>query len=113
MVRRGIINALEECKDMGVVGEAGDGKEALRVIAEVMPDVVILDVSMPVMNGIEATRRIKQDYPDIVVIGLSLHASQVMGETMCKAGASAYLTKDGPIDELTQTIGEVFQRKEI
>ena len=91
----------------GAVGEAADGEEALDVLGRVRPDVVLMDINMPRMNGIECTRRIKQERPDVAVIGLSFHQEQDIAESMRDAGAESYVRKDGPPDELCRAIRAV------
>jgi DNA-binding NarL/FixJ family response regulator len=87
-----------------VVGEAADGEEAVALAASLKPDVVIIDVNMPKMDGVEAARRIKQNLPATVVIGLSMHDSGQHEETMMESAASAYLTKDSACSRLPETI---------
>ena len=78
---------------MRVVGEAGDGHEAVQLAESLRPDVIIMDVNMPRMDGIEATRFIKQANPQITIIGLSVHSSQQVEAAMKAAGAASYLTR--------------------
>lgn len=107
ILRQGLINMLTQKDNIKIVGEAEDGEEAIRLAGELMPDVIIMDVSMPKMNGIEATEQIKSRFSSIQVIGLSLHDSEDMEETIRRAGASAYIAKSGPLDQLVQTIKKV------
>lgn len=111
ILRQGLMNMLNEMHNIKVVGEAADGQEAVQQAAELLPDVVIMDISMPKMNGIEATEQIKARYPGIQIIGLSLHDSEDVSATIRRAGASAYLTKSGPIDDLVETIRNVVATK--
>jgi len=85
-----------------VVGEAADGKEALRLVEKIQPDGVILDVRMPGMDGLEAARRIKDQWPEIKVILLSMYAAY--REEALAAGADAFLVKGCPVDELLNAI---------
>jgi DNA-binding NarL/FixJ family response regulator len=87
-----------------VVAEAPNGKLAVELALKLRPDVVLMDVSMPVMNGVEATRRIKNEAPEIAVIGLSMHSSEEARTSMKKAGARDYLLKDRPAPELLSAI---------
>ncbi len=106
LLRQGLINMLNNNQDIRVIGEAGDGEEAVQKVERLKPDLVLMDVSMPRMNGVEATRIIRDRFPDVHVIGLSLHDTSDMAERMTEAGASAYFTKTGPIDELVHVIRE-------
>lgn len=107
ILRQGIINLLQGNPGIRVVGEAGDGEEALQKAAELAPSVIIMDITMPKMNGIEATERIKSLNSEIQIIGLSIHDSEDIASTMRRAGASAYLSKNGPVDQLIKTIYRV------
>ena len=90
--------------DLLVVGEAANGQEAVERARFLSPDVIVMDVNKPVMNGIEATSRIKQGTNHVAIIGLSLYQEADMGPTMLEAGAAAYLTKDGPSEDLLAAI---------
>ncbi|MBD3297055.1 MAG: response regulator [candidate division Zixibacteria bacterium] len=104
VVRQGLVQLLRKHSQFVVVGEAADGEQAVEAASRLRPDVVIMDVSMPNMNGIEATRIIKRDHPEMVVIGLSLHDKGAVAQSMANAGATAYVRKDAPADELLDTI---------
>lgn len=104
MVREGLRKVIEEHNDIIVIGEAADGKEAIELTWETSPDVILMDVSMPVMDGIEATRIIKADMPSIRIIGVSLHEENGVIEEMRNAGASAYLTKTEAFESVIATI---------
>ena len=82
----------------------------MELARQLQPDVVTMDISMPRLNGIEATRRIRTELPHVKVIGLSMHGEKEQGAAMYEAGASAYLQKDGPSEELLTTIREIAQR---
>lgn len=99
--------ALQSEPDIQVVGEASDGCAAVRLAAKLKPDVVLMDVNMPGLDGIEATRRIVRADPGIKVIGLSVHCFEFYARQMLEAGAHAYLLKDGDIDELIEVIESV------
>ncbi|MFA9477438.1 PAS domain S-box protein [Phycisphaerales bacterium AB-hyl4] len=104
ILREGIAGILMEYPDVEVVAEAADGEQAVELAAEYEPDVVIMDITLPKLNGIEATRLITQQLPHVRVLGLSMHNSQDMMEAMTAAGAVDLLVKDGPSDELIQAI---------
>lgn len=104
IVREGLRNILESNPDFNVVAEAGDGMTSLRLVNEHHPDVVIMDISMPDLNGVDATRKICREYPDIKVIGLSMHADKRFVVEMLDAGARAYLLKDCAAEELSRAI---------
>jgi CheY-like chemotaxis protein len=104
IIRKGLVAYLENQGGIDVVGEAADGAIAVEMTRALQPDVVIMDVSMPGMNGIEATRIIKKENAGVRVIGLSLHKREDMGSAMMLAGAWAYLSKGGPPDALVAAI---------
>ncbi len=100
IIRQGLRTLLEKESDLEVVGEAEDGRSAVRLIRDMAVDVVIMDVAMPDLNGIEATRQITSEFPRIKVIGLSMYADRRFVVNMLKAGASGYLLKDCAFEEL-------------
>ncbi len=106
ILRQGLAALLQMEEDIEVVGEAADGQEAVELARRLRPDVVIMDVSMPRINGLEATRTILAELPDTKVIALSMHAEGDMAAAMREAGAIAYLTKGGPSDSLIAAIRE-------
>lgn len=97
--------------DMEIVGEADNGHIAVEMVRKLTPDVVVMDISMPVMNGIEATRMICKEYPAVKIIGLSMHSSDKYVREMFRAGASGYLLKSCPLEELIEAIRTVFGGK--
>lgn len=94
VLRKGLAMLLLTEPNIEVVGEAGDGLSAIAKARELTPDVIVMDVTMPVMNGVEATRRIKREMPDVRIIGLSMHEANDMAGEMMDAGAERYLSKD-------------------
>ncbi len=109
IVLQGLSRFLQEQEDMEVVGQAKDGYEAVELARELAPHVVIMDISMPGLNGIEATRQLHRENPDVKTIGLSMHASRRYAREMYKAGARAYLLKDCDFDELIGAIHTVIK----
>ncbi len=108
MVRQGLRSLIEKEHDMEVVGEVDNGRAALELVAELVPDVIIMDISMPNLNGINATSRIVQEFPGIKVIALSMHSSERFVTGMLNAGASGYILKDCLFDELAKAIRTVI-----
>lgn len=104
LVRQGLRAILDSFSDLSVIGEAANGVEAVSMVAEQMPDVVLMDINMPHMDGIEATRRIKAAQPETIVIGLSVNNLQHIQEAMQAAGAGAFVSKDAAADQLHDVI---------
>ncbi|MFO8113442.1 MAG: response regulator [Desulfosalsimonadaceae bacterium] len=104
VMRQGLAMLLSNYDDIQVTGEASDGKEAVKLARELNPDVILMDISMPEMNGIEATRIIKAELPHIRIIGLSMFDATDQAEAIWQAGASQYLKKHGDKHELLNTI---------
>ena len=104
IIRSGLVTMLSSNTDVEVVGEADDGWRTVRIAEELLPDVVIVQVAMPDLNGVEVTRRIVTRYPAIKVIGLSDYLDRRIVSSIIKAGASGYLTSDCSVEELTQAI---------
>lgn len=111
MMRGGLRMLLEQHAELEVVGEAEDGRETVRLAKKLSPDVIVMDIAMPDMNGIEATRQIFADRPDAKVIALSMHSDRHFVSEMLKAGAMAYLLKQCVVDELITAIKTVLKNQ--
>lgn len=107
LVRQGTRELLEKEEDMKVVAEAGDGEEAVRLAASRRPDVVIMDISMPKLNGIEATRQIKARHPATAVLVLTAYDDEQYIFALLEAGAAGYLLKDVQASELIKAVRSV------
>ncbi len=104
IVREGLVGILSDEPDMVVVGQAEDGRAAIEMARELNPDAIIMDVSMPRLNGIEATRVLAAAMPHVRIIGLSAHEEEDMAMSLIRAGASAFLSKGGPAQDLIAII---------
>ena len=111
VVREGLVGLLGREPGFEVVGQAADGRQAIRQAETLCPDVIVLDVEMPVMDGIEAVREIKQRRPDVLVIGLSLHEGESVARAMVEAGAAVHLSKHAPAEELVAAIRQACGRE--
>jgi DNA-binding NarL/FixJ family response regulator len=111
VVRQGLRKVLEERPEWQVVAEAGDGREAVRLAEQFRPDVAVLDVAMPLLNGIEATRQITRRAPQTRVLVLSMYSDEAYVTQMLKAGATGYLLKDSADVDLLQAVQAVSQGK--
>ncbi len=107
IVRQGLRSLLEQESGMEVIGEAEDGKEAVQKAENLKPDIVLMDVSMPFLNGIEATRRIKKHCPEIKVLILTMHTTEEYIFQILRAGASGYIVKKAAHQELITAIKAV------
>ncbi|MDD5064257.1 MAG: response regulator transcription factor [Phycisphaerae bacterium] len=107
IVRQGLHSLLEKEPDIKVVGGAEDGRKALELTRELLPDVVVMDITMPNLNGVEAARLITQEFPKVKVIALSMHSDKTFVVSMLKAGASGYVLKECLSDELVEAIRAV------
>ncbi|RKY19855.1 MAG: DNA-binding response regulator [Planctomycetota bacterium] len=113
IVRDGLRALIEKHPDWEVVGEAEDGQKAVQLAVELLPDIVIMDVAMPNLNGIEATRQIVDKLPSVRVVALSMHSTRHFVVDMLKAGASGYVLKACLFDDLVNAMetvmtGEVY-----
>jgi len=111
ITRQGLRSLLDKQQDMEVVAEAEDGRTAVRLVGELSPNVVIMDVTMPDLNGIEATRQIVGQSPDVKIIALSMHSDTLFVTEMLRSGASGYLLKDCAFEELSRAIHAVVAGK--
>ena len=111
ITRQGLRSLLEKQQDMEVVAEAENGRIAVRLAGEIAPDVVIMDLTMPDLNGVEATRQIVADSPDVKIIALSMHSDSLFVTEMLKSGAAGYLLKDCAFEELAKAIRIVLEGK--
>ncbi len=109
IVRDGVCALLGLTGDIEVVGEAADGKQALDRVKELQPNVVIMDISMPVMDGLEATRRIRKEFPRTRVLVLTQHEEREHVLLMLDAGASGFISKVGASSELASGVRSVFE----
>ena len=107
MFREGLRAMLEQQTDLEVVGEAGNGREAVDLVAKTQPDIVVMDIAMPDLNGIDAARQIVRGREGVKVVALSMHADKRFVSGMFQAGASGYLLKKGAARELIEAIRQV------
>lgn len=107
ILREGLRSLLAQQADMKVVGEAGDGRRAIDLTRQLRPDAVVMDIVMPLMDGIEATRRICGESPHAKVIALSMHSDRHYVSEMLRAGASGYVVKDCAFQELIEALRTV------
>ena len=104
MMREALVNLLKNKDGLEVIAQAGDGRQAIDLAKELNPDLILMDVSMPELDGIQATIQISRAQPDICIIGLSMHNDQTTRERMLAAGAAAHLCKSTPTNELVESI---------
>jgi DNA-binding NarL/FixJ family response regulator len=107
-IRDNLCIKLRETQNIKVIGEAANGQRAVELTRELKPDVIIMDVTMPVLNGIEATQQIFDEFPGTKIIGFSMHSGKEFVEEMLKAGAKGYLLKSCTIEELKKAILTVY-----
>jgi LuxR family maltose regulon positive regulatory protein len=109
LIRSGLRTLLEDEKGLRVVGEAEDGREAMEMVSKLSPDVVVMDITMPHLDGIEATRGILTESPETKVIALSIHGGKRFVEKMLQAGAAGYVLKDSVPEELVDAVRTVLR----
>ncbi len=108
IMQAGLRALLEKESDMEIIAEAVNGREAVKLSADLLPHVVIMDISMPDLNGIDATRQIISDAADVKIIALSMHSDEQFVRGMLEAGAKGYLLKDCAAEELCYAVRAVF-----
>jgi DNA-binding NarL/FixJ family response regulator len=111
VMREGLKSLLNQQKDMEVIGEADDGQAAVRLTKKLEPDIVVLDIGMPNMNGIQATQHIVAEVPNTKVLALSMHSDHQFVVKMLQAGASGYLLKDCALEELVSAVRDITNGK--
>jgi len=111
IMRAGLRSLLDKEPDMEVVGEADNGRMTVQLARELFPDVVIMDISMPDLNGVEASRQIVSEVPGVKVVALSMHSDEQFVAEMLDSGASGYLLKDCALEELCRAIRVVVANK--
>lgn len=111
IVRHGLNKLIQQQENMEVIAQAADGHSTVELTRELSPDMVIMDIGMPDLNGIDATGQIIREFPQVKVIGLSMHSGKKFVIEMLKAGASGYLLKDCALEELTTAIKAVASGK--
>jgi len=111
LFREGLVNLLADSSGIEVIAEAQDGKETLLLAKKLKPDIVIMDIGMPIMNGLQATTALQKDHPEIKVIALSMHSDRDYIKSMLEAGASGYLFKNCSYHQLIEAIKSVYSGK--
>jgi len=107
IIRQGLCSLLEKEGDIEVVGAVEDGRKAVELVGQLLPDIVVMDISMPNLNGIDAARRIVSENPSVKVVALSMHSSRRFVTEMLSAGASGYILKECLFDELMDAVRTV------
>ena len=108
LIREGLRELIKKQGQLFVVGEAKTGLEAIRLVCALRPDLILMDIGMPDLNGIEATRQIRRDAPEVKVIALSMHTDRRFVQQMLAAGAAGYVLKGSAFEELTTAIKTVM-----
>lgn len=108
LVRTGVRRLLEDVADFEILGEATTGEEAIKMVAELNPDVVLMDINMPGIGGLEATRKMLGDNPELRIIVVTMHQDDLFAQRLLKAGAVGYLTKGARVDEISHAIRETL-----
>ncbi|HKT48195.1 MAG TPA: response regulator transcription factor [Candidatus Acidoferrales bacterium] len=113
LVRRGFRRMLEDDSEISVVGEAGDGKEAVRLALELEPNVIVMDCALPEFSGIEATRRIREKLPSAQILMLSMHAEETLVRQALDAGAQGYILKNAADLDLIRAVKAIAAGKQV
>ena len=111
LLRAGLRSLLAQDPNIEIVGEAADGRDAVRAVGQLMPDLVLMDLTMPGMNGIEAVTEIKRRYPEVRILVMTLHKTEDFIHASLRAGADGYILKDATHDELRVAIRSVLLGK--
>ena len=111
VLREGLKSLLDQQEDIQVIGEADDGQAVVRLTRKLEPDIVVLDIGMPNMNGIQATQHIVAEVPDTKVLALSMHSDHQFVVKMLQAGASGYMLKDCAFEELVSAVRDIAAGK--
>jgi DNA-binding NarL/FixJ family response regulator len=111
LLRHALRNVLEKQPDIDIVAEAGDGEEAVKLVSELAPDLIIMDISMPTLNGLEATKLIKAEHPDTAVLILTVHDDNEFVLGLLKAGADGYLTKSVFGDQIVCAVRSLLAKE--
>ncbi len=106
LVRTGVRRLLADVADFDILGEATTGEEAIKMAAQLNPDVVLMDINMPGIGGLEATRKMLGDNPELRIIIVTMHQDDLFAQRLLKAGAVGYLTKGAKVDEISHAIHE-------
>jgi two-component system CheB/CheR fusion protein len=109
IMRDGLVKLIGTDERVHIVGEAADGQEAIEAVERLQPDVVLMDVNLPIVNGIDATRRIREQWPDVQVVGLSVQDDPATHQSMLEAGASAFISKSEKAETMVATVLRVCQ----
>ncbi len=108
IMRQGLRSLIEKTSDIELVAEAETGRDAVKLAREINPDVIIMDIGLPDINGVEATKQIVSENPEIKVLALSMHSDQRYVKSFLKAGGKGYVCKEDAFDELDQAIRSVY-----
>lgn len=111
LFREGLVNLINGNNEMKIIAQAENGRQAVDMASEMNPDVILMDIGMPEINGIEATRILKKKHPEVKIIALSMHSDKQYIKGMLEVGASGYLLKNSTVDQTKEAIRNVHQGK--